>query len=80
MTLPPKKITCSCGHVMELTQSSDWCTKCVTKVYYHRKDRHKNKLNGVYIVSVIVLVFGFLTYIFLEMIAGPLMILESLSK
>ncbi len=80
MTLPPKKITCTCGHVMELTQSSDWCTKCVKKVYYHTKDRHKNKLNGIYIIFIIVMVFGFLTYIFTEMIAGPLMILESLSK
>ena len=71
MPLPPKEVTCSCGHTTVLAKPSDWCTKCARKVFYEPKDLRKHKLNTWYIYGLMVVIMFFLTYVFLELIVDP---------
>ena len=64
-----------CGHSFISDRDRSWCEKCANAVYYHKKDRNKFKLNNMYITGVIVAVITFLTYIFMELIAHPLLTL-----
>ena len=73
MSLTPKPVTCQCGHTFTSSRDRSWCEKCASAVYYHEKDKNKDKLNHLYVTGVIVAVMGFLTYVFLEIIATPLM-------
>ena len=75
MPLKPKQVTCQCGHSFVSDRDRSWCERCANAVYYHKKDRNKFKLNNMYITGVIVAVITFLTYIFMELIAHPLLTL-----
>ena len=75
MPLKPKQVACQCGHTFISDRDRSWCEKCANAVYYHKKDRNKFKLNNMYITGVIVAVITFLTYIFMELIAHPLLTL-----
>lgn len=67
-----KQVTCACGNRMELDRHRTWCEKCGQAVYYDARDQRKHKFNNYYIIAIFVTVMGFLTYIFIEMIAKPL--------
>ena len=73
MSLKPKTVTCDCGHTFTSTRDRSWCERCANAVYYHEKDKNKYKLNNIYITGVIVAVITFLTYVFMELIATPLL-------
>ena len=75
MTLTPKIVTCKCGHSFSSHRDRSWCEKCAGAVYYHDKDKNKEKLNHIYVTGLIVAVMGFLTYVFVELIAHPLLML-----
>ena len=75
MTLTPKKVTCKCGHSFTSERNRSWCEKCAAAVYYHAKDKNKETLDNIYVTGVIVAVMGFLTYVFIELIAHPLLML-----
>ncbi len=75
MPLKPKQVTCQCGNTFVSSRDRIWCEKCADAVYYHDKDKNKTKLNNIYVTGVIVAVVGFLTYVFMELIAHPLLIL-----
>ncbi len=69
--LEPKTVTCRCGNPIVMTEESDWCTKCVRKVYYHEKEQRSHRWDNMYIFGVIVVVITFLAYVFLELIVTP---------
>jgi hypothetical protein len=73
MSLKPKQVTCQCGHTFTSSRDRSWCERCANAVYYHAKDKNKAKLNNMYVTGVIVAVISFLTYVFMELIATPLL-------
>ncbi len=72
MSLPVKEVRCSCGNVLKMTKKSDWCTKCAGKVFYEKKDQWKHKVSTIWLIGVVLAVFTFLVYVFIELIAEPL--------
>lgn len=75
MSLETKQVTCQCGHTFTSNRYRSWCEKCANAVYYHEKDKNKTKLNNIYVAGVFVAVMFFLTYVFMELIAHPLLTL-----
>ncbi len=73
MDLPEKELTCRCGYTFTSTKDRSWCDKCGKPVFYKKRDAITNRVNYVFIVSVLALIFAFLAYIFTEMIATPLL-------
>ena len=73
MSLAPKKVTCRCGHSFIADRERSWCEKCCDAVYYHEKDKNRYRNNSMYIVGIIIAVVTFLTYVFMELIASPLL-------
>jgi uncharacterized paraquat-inducible protein A len=71
--LPVKEIVCECGNVITSQQRSNWCPKCGRQVFYDPKDKLKSRINRIYITVLMVLVMGFLTYFFIEMILTPVL-------
>ena len=73
MSLPKKMVACSCGYSQEIDRQKDWCDKCGRPVFYEARDKIKNRLNNIFIIAAIALVFGFIAFLFTEMIAIPMM-------
>lgn len=73
MILTPKTVTCRCGHSFTADRDRSWCEKCCEAVYYNVKDKNKHRYNSMYVVGVILAVITFLTYVFMELIAVPLL-------
>jgi hypothetical protein len=61
------------GSLITSSRDRSWCERCANAVYYHAKDKNKAKLNNMYVTGVIVAVISFLTYVFMELIATPLL-------
>jgi len=72
-TKPSKTKTCSCGNTVTVNRFRTWCEKCGQAVYYEDKDQRRHKINTIYVGAMIVMVLGFLTYVFIELIAEPLL-------
>lgn len=73
MEFPPKDVQCKCGNQLTVDSVRTWCEKCGKPVYYNPKDQNKHKLNNYYISILILAAIAFLGYIFMEMIAVPLL-------
>ncbi|RLC32435.1 MAG: hypothetical protein DRH32_02855 [Deltaproteobacteria bacterium] len=73
MRLKPKQVKCDCGHVSILECRSAMCVKCGQPVFYSLKDKKSHKRNHLYVISMLLAVITFLTYIFIELIAVPLL-------
>ena len=73
MSLAPKEVTCRCGHSFITDRERSWCEKCCDAVYYRKKDKNRYRNNSMYIVGIIIAVVTFLTYVFMELIASPLL-------
>jgi predicted nucleic acid-binding Zn ribbon protein len=73
MALKHKQVTCRCGHSFVIDRDRIWCEKCCEAVYYNEKDKNKYRLDSLYVVGIIVAVVTFLTYVFMELIASPLL-------
>ena len=71
MSLPPKELRCSCGHTFISDQKKTWCSRCMKPVFYDPKDQRASRLNTYYFYAMVVLVVGFLTYLFVELILVP---------
>ena len=72
-TLTPKKVVCQCGNSFEATKKKTWCQKCCRPVFYHEKDQRNHKLNNYYMITMVVMVVMFISYLFVELIARPLL-------
>ncbi len=73
MSLPEKELTCRCGYTFTATKNKTWCDKCGKPVFYKKLDRFTGRVMYLFIICVLALIFGFLAYIFTEMIATPLL-------
>ena len=73
MPMPPKDITCKCGHVSTLQTHKLLCTKCGKYVFYNAQEKRRHTMNTFYVLAMFLLAFGILTYLFMEMIATPLL-------
>lgn len=73
MALEAKQVSCQCGHSFSTEKEKTYCEKCARPVFYHKKDQRRNTLNHYYAVAMAALVITFLTYLFIEMIATPLL-------
>lgn len=71
MSLPPKELRCRCGHTFVTDKNKTWCTKCMQPVFYDPKDQRANRVSTWYFYTVVVLVMGFLAYLFIELIMVP---------
>jgi len=73
--LTPKDVTCSCGHITNLTTRKLLCIKCGKYVFYNEQERKTHRRQTIYFTVVIVMALGFVTYFFVEMVLGPLKLL-----
>ena len=73
MPMPPKDITCKCGHTTTLETAKLLCIKCGKYVFYNDKEKRRYQFTTFYTLGLFLLAFGFLTYLFVEMIVTPLM-------
>jgi len=71
--LEPKMVECKCGHVFESTINKAWCEKCCRPVFYHARDQKRHQWGHYYMVTMMVTALMFVTYLFLEIIARPLL-------
>jgi len=69
---PPKDVQCKCGNILTLEKPSDWCTKCVRKVFYDPKDARWHQANRIYLVTVALITVFFLVYAFMELVIIPM--------
>jgi len=76
--LPPKEITCECGNRFVSQQRSNWCRLCGKQLFYDLKDNKKSRSNQIYIMSIVVVVIGLLTYFFIELLLTPIITLWKL--
>ena len=72
MPMPPKDITCKCGHISTLQTAKLLCIKCGKYVFYNDKERRRHQMATYYTVALFLMAFGFLAYLFMEMIVTPL--------
>lgn len=74
MGLPKKEVTCDhCGHTFVSDREKYWCDTCGRPVFYTAQGRRRHKMTGLVIILGALGAFCFITYIFIEMIAEPLL-------
>ena len=73
MRLKPKQVKCVCGHISSLEHRNAMCIKCGHQIFYSAKDKKSHERNHFYTIGMILAVITFLTYIFIELIAVPLL-------
>ncbi len=71
--LAPKTVQCKCGHSFESSNNKAWCQKCCSPVFYHEKDQRNYKFGNYYMYTMIATAIMFVAYLFIEMIAKPLL-------
>jgi len=71
--MPTHRLTCPCGHTFTSEKDKDYCSKCGGAVFLDPQKQRGYKMNTYYIYGVILCVVTFLTYIFIEMIAKPIL-------
>jgi hypothetical protein len=75
MQFQSKDVACTCGHITNLSTRKLMCIKCGKYVFYNEQERITHRRQTLYILTVIVLALGFITYFFVEMVLGPLKLL-----
>lgn len=74
MGLPNKNVTCDhCGHTFVMDTKKYWCDKCGRPVFYDAKGRRGNMWTNIIVIASFAGVCCFIAYIFIEMIAEPLL-------
>jgi hypothetical protein len=67
------ELTCECGHSFASEKQKDYCNKCGRKAFLDPAERRKDKINNFYIGTLIVAVLAFIAFIFVEVIAIPIL-------
>ena len=75
MQLTPKDVPCPCGHVTTLTTRKLMCIKCGKYVFYDENERKAHRRLTLFVIMVVALSLGLVTYFFVEMVLGPLKLL-----
>lgn len=73
MNLEPKQVICACGHTFTTKREKSWCEKCCRPVFYYEKDKKLDTINSLYFITMIGGALVFLVYLFVELIATPLL-------
>ena len=73
MNTEAKQLNCSCGHSVTTDKSKVYCDKCGRPIFADPRENRKDKLNHLFVLAMILSVFGFLAFLFVEMIATPLL-------
>ena len=73
MALKKKTVTCHCGATYEIDKPFHWCTACGRQVFYSEGARRRQHWNTYYVWGALLSVIAFVVYIFIEMIAVPLL-------
>jgi hypothetical protein len=73
MKLEPKQVICKCGHTFSSQREKTWCEKCCRPVFYYARDKKINIINTLYFFSVMSGVLVFIAYLFIELVAAPLL-------
>lgn len=71
--LTPKNVECQCGYIFESAKGKAWCEKCCRPVFYYEKDQRRHKMSNYYMLTMMAAALMFVTYLFVEMIASPLL-------
>ena len=72
-SLATKVVACKCGHTFETNKTKSWCQKCCRPVFYHAADQRRHKWSNYYMITMMLTVLMFVTYLFVEVIAKPLL-------
>ncbi|HDI59706.1 MAG TPA: hypothetical protein ENF48_05005 [Desulfobacteraceae bacterium] len=72
MPLEKKTVTCQCGATYQIDKPSHWCTACGRQIFYSEGARRRHRWDTYYVWGALLSVIAFLVYIFIEMIAVPL--------
>jgi hypothetical protein len=75
MQLKPRDVVCSCGHMTALSNKKLLCIKCGKYVFYDEQEKQSHRRQTRYVTAVIVLALGLVTYFFVELVLGPLLLL-----
>ena len=73
MPLKKKTVTCQCGATYEIDKPSHWCTACGRQIFYSENAQRRHRWNTYLVWGGLLSAIGFLVYIFIEMIAVPLL-------
>jgi hypothetical protein len=76
MALPSKTIRCACGETLSMTTRKLMCTACGKYVFYDDNERRRHRRGLMYIVAMLALGMGFLTYLFIEMVVTPMFMIR----
>jgi hypothetical protein len=66
-------LTCDCGHSFASEKERAYCDKCGRKVFLDPVEGRKYKFNNYYMGTLIVAVIAFIAFIFIEIVAIPIM-------
>jgi hypothetical protein len=67
------ELTCECGHSFSSERAKDYCAKCGRKVFLDPAERRRHKINNFYMGALIIAVLAFMAFIFVEVIAVPIL-------
>jgi uncharacterized paraquat-inducible protein A len=67
------ELTCDCGHSFTSERERDYCAKCGRKVFRDPDEQRKHRFNNYYMGTLIVAVLAFITFIFMEVVAIPIL-------
>ena len=67
------ELTCECGYAFTSEKQMDYCGKCGRKVFLDPAEGRKHKINNFYMGTLIVAVLAFIAFIFVEVIAIPIL-------
>jgi hypothetical protein len=73
MNTEASQLNCSCGHSVATDKAKVYCDKCGRPIFADPKEIWKYRFNHLFVLVMILAVFGFIAYIFIEMIATPLL-------
>jgi hypothetical protein len=73
MDYPPKEVTCKCGNTFEISRKADYCSQCGWKVFHDDTENRRHRFNSYYMTAVVLVVITFIIYIYIELIASPLL-------
>ena len=73
MPFSPKDVVCKCGQKTTLTTRKLLCVKCGKYVFYNDNEKRSHLMNSLYVLAMMALGIGFLTFLFMEMIVSPLL-------
>jgi hypothetical protein len=68
-----KTMVCDCGQAIVSAKPKEWCPKCGRAVFADRGRQRRNKISQFFIWAAFFLSLTFIVYLFVEMIAKPLL-------